>query len=90
MDNSNSSFPSNVQYNENPETNMPFMSQTTYHVSMDDLDAKLDSLNTSLGKTIKVMDDNMKNLNKELRYLICEYKSPFILFESLIGFILNF
>ncbi len=45
------------------------------------LDEQLSSMNDALKHTIEVMNSNMQLLNKELRYLIAEYKSPFIIFE---------
>ncbi|MHA1584821.1 MAG: hypothetical protein ACTSWL_06175 [Promethearchaeota archaeon] len=50
-------------------------------ISMAELEKKLTIMDQSLKKTMGVLDQNMKALNKELRYLICEYKSPFIIFD---------
>ncbi|WP_371805140.1 hypothetical protein [Candidatus Lokiarchaeum ossiferum] len=61
--------------------NVDFSNQTIPPISMAEINAKLDQINAGMGRTVKIMGDNMKTLNKELRYLICEYKSPFIIFD---------
>ncbi len=61
--------------------NIDFTQQTIPPVSMAELSVKLDQINNGMGRTVKIMNDNMNVLNKELRYLICEYKSPFIIFD---------
>ncbi|UYP44548.1 hypothetical protein NEF87_000833 [Candidatus Lokiarchaeum ossiferum] len=77
--NSSSSTPTQPLSMES--VNVDFSNQTIPPISMAEINAKLDQINAGMGRTVKIMGDNMKTLNKELRYLICEYKSPFIIFD---------
>lgn len=77
-------YPSSGQQAQNismDSVNVDFSNQTIPPISMAEINAKLDQINAGMGRTVKIMGDNMKTLNKELRYLICEYKSPFIIFD---------
>ena len=58
-----------------------FSAQTIAPATMDQINDKLDQINDSFKSTMKILGLNMDSLNKELRYLICEYKSPFIIFD---------
>lgn len=90
---SSPSNPSNAQFNTTlpnmaSSVHIPDMSTQNLDVNtltpaeMLQIENQLDRLNSALGKTMKVLEGNIMNLNKELRYLISEYKSPFIIFDD--------